>query len=178
MQDEGRKTKDVRRPFVFSVADLRHERSDPKPVELREPVEWHLDLSRVLPDPPLHASLVLTPASGGIFVTGTLLAHVTHSCHRCLDAWDDTIDLSLAQLYLDQGYGDETDYVIDGWKIDLEPMLRDEVLLALPLAPICGDDCTGVVEAGESGLNTQTPGVEGASSSPFAVLRDLFDEGE
>ncbi len=111
-------------------------------------------------------------------MTGTLSARVTHSCHRCLDAWEETIDLHVTQLYIDKGDGDDTDYAIDGWNIDLEPMLRDEVLLALPLAPTCGDDCRGVVEARETGLNTPTPGVESASSSPFAVLRDLFDTGE
>ena len=34
-------------------------------------------------------------------------------------------------------------YPLRGEQVDLEPMVRDAVLLALPLAPLCGDDCRG-----------------------------------
>ena len=34
-------------------------------------------------------------------------------------------------------------YPLDGDQIDLEPMVRDAVLLELPLGPLCGDDCAG-----------------------------------
>ena len=62
-------------------------------------------------------------------------------------------------------------------------MLRDEVVLAMPMIPTCGDDCPGLevdhlVSERESGLNTGAPGDEGAKTSPFAVLQDLFDDGE
>jgi uncharacterized protein len=165
-------------PFVFPIAELRHERAAPKPVSVQEPVDWHLDLSRVLPEPPLQAVLELLPTSGGIVVSGRISARVAHTCHRCLDEWEEPLDARVNQLYVYEAGDDETDYVIDGIEIDLEPALRDEVLLALPLVPTCGDDCKGVVEATETGLNTPTPEDVSASASPFAVLKDLLDAGE
>ena len=166
-----------RSPFVFPIVGLRHERAAPKSVEVVESVDWHVDLSRVLPDPPLHTEVEMTAMSGGIFVRGSVKATVRHTCHRCLDEWDEIVDVPVGQVYVAEG-DDEIDYVIDGPEIDLEPMLRDEVLLYLPVVPTCGEECRGVVDGAESDLNTPTPDDLGDSGSPFAVLKDLLDAGE
>ncbi len=79
---------------------------------------------------------------------------------------------------MDDPEDEDADYVIDGLELDLEPILRDELLLALPLSPTCGPGCKGVVDAAKTGLNTGTPDDDGDSSSPFAVLRDLLEAGE
>jgi uncharacterized metal-binding protein YceD (DUF177 family) len=55
-------------------------------------------------------------------------------------------------------------------------MLRDEVLLAVPVAQLCGDDCPGVVTSAGIDLNTE-PDTDGSESrSPFAALKDLLDQ--
>ncbi len=38
----------------------------------------------------------------------------------------------------------EDDQILDGELLDLEPTFRDAVVLALPLSPVCSDDCTGL----------------------------------
>ena len=100
-----------------------------------------------------------------------------HTCHRCLDEWDDEVSLDIAQMYVTDGE-EEADYVVTWPEVDLEPMMRDEVLLALPLVPTCPDGCPGVVGGVESGLNIPTSDVLGDSASPFAVLKDMLDTGE
>jgi uncharacterized metal-binding protein YceD (DUF177 family) len=65
-----------------------------------------------------------------------------------------------------------------GDEIDLEPFLRDEVLLDLPMGPACPDGCREVVTTPESDLNTGSPGDDAESGSPFAVLRELFEPGD
>lgn len=168
----------ARSPFVFSTLDLRHERAEPKPVEVEASVDWRLDLSRVLPEPPLRADLELAPMSGGILVTGNVALMVRHVCHRCLEEWEERLDVPVAQLFVADG-DDDDDYVIEGPDIDLEPMIRDEVLLALPLVPTCREGCEGVVEGVESDLNTSSPDDDaGFAASPFAVLKDLLETGE
>ena len=39
---------------------------------------------------------------------------------------------------------DEDGYSLDGDLLDLEPVLRDALVLALPLAPLCRQDCPGL----------------------------------
>ena len=65
-------------------------------------------------------------------------------------------------------------YPIEEAEIDLEPFVRDEALLSLPLLPECPDGCAVVVTTPETDLNTDLPG----DGSPFAVLRDLLPPGD
>jgi uncharacterized protein len=134
-------------------------------------------MSRILPEPELTADLTLAPMPGGLLVRGPLTARVRHVCHRCLDEWEEDVELSVAELFASPNDASEDDYVLEGDELDVEPLLRDEVLLAMPLVPTCGEDCRGLVEAPESDLNTGGPEAS-ESRSPFAVLKDLFEPGE
>ncbi len=167
-----------RSSLVLNVSDLLRARARPRRVECIEAVTWELELSRIVPEPPLRATLVLSPVSGGMVVRGDATVYVEHTCPRCLERRVEQQTIEVAQLYSAPGVDDEADYEIDGDEIDLEPMLRDEILLAMPLVPVCGDACPGLVGGRETGLNTPSPGDDGDATSPFAVLKDLFDAGE
>ena len=88
----------------------------------------------------------------------------------------------MAQLVSDPAAEDDVDeppeYLLDGDLVDLEPVIRDETLLALPLLPVCPDGCVELVEATETDLNTDVPGDESRDSSPFAVLQDLIEHAD
>ena len=164
-------------PFEFHVADLRSGRAEPRDIAGEVPVDWHVELSHVLPDPALLFDLELSPIAGGISVMGALEASVTHRCHRCLTEWTEEIVHSVAQLITIDGHEDD-DYRLTGDVFDFEPMIRDELMLSLPIAPLCGDDCEGLVVEAGSDLNTDLSEDEAAASSPFSVLKDLLDNGD
>jgi uncharacterized protein len=115
----------------------------------------------------LGSGLVLVPTDGdvtldlrfeavseGVLVTGSAVAPLTGECARCLDPLTSTIDVSFQELYRylpdpgeDEDDGEER--FLDGDLLDLEPAFRDAVVLALPLSPLCRDDCPGLcVECG------------------------------
>jgi uncharacterized protein len=115
----------------------------------------------------LGSGLVLVPAGGdvaldlrfeavseGVLVTGSAVATLTGECARCLDPLTTTIEVSFQELYRylpdpgeDENDGEER--FLDGDYLDLEPAFRDAVVLALPLSPLCRDDCPGLcVECG------------------------------
>lgn len=164
-------------PFVLPVGDLLRDRAEPRDIDLSASVDWQVELSRVLPSPALSAFLTLAPMPGGILARGTVSGLARHICHRCLDEWDEAFDVAVAQLYAYADSATEDDYVIDGNVLDLEPLLRDEVLLTMPLVPTCSDNCPGLVDGSETDLNTDVPEADG-SRSPFAVLKDLFEPGQ
>lgn len=84
--------------------------------------------------------------SEGVLVTADVTAPVTGECARCLEPLADTIDVQCQELYSYAGGGEGEDdaYRLDGDLLDLEPALRDAVVLALPLAPLCREDCPGL----------------------------------
>jgi uncharacterized protein len=92
--------------------------------------------------------------SEGVLVTGTAVAPLTGECARCLDPLTSMIEVSFQELYryLPDPGEDENDAeerFLDGEHLDLEPAFRDAVVLALPLSPLCQEDCLGLcVECG------------------------------
>jgi uncharacterized protein len=86
----------------------------------------------------------------GVLVSGTASATVTGQCARCLDPLNDRLEVALTELfaYPDTATDgttdpDEVSRVVDGL-VDLEPVVRDAVMLALPQAPLCSEDCLGL----------------------------------
>ena len=115
----------------------------------------------------LGSGLVLVPAgadvaldlrfeavSEGVLVTGSAVAPLTGECARCLDPVTSTVEVSFQELYRylpDPGEdeADDEERFLDGDLLDLEPAFRDTVVLALPLSPLCREDCPGLcVECG------------------------------
>jgi uncharacterized protein len=87
--------------------------------------------------------------SEGVLVTGSAVAPLTGECARCLEPVTSTIEVSFQELYLYQpGTTDEKDdgeeRYLDGDLLDLESAFRDAVVLALPLSPLCREDCPGL----------------------------------
>jgi len=87
--------------------------------------------------------------SEGVLVTGSAVAPLTGECARCLEPLTSTIEVSFQELYRylpdpgeDENDGEER--FLDGDHLDLEPAFRDAVVLALPLSPLCRDDCPGL----------------------------------
>lgn len=164
-------------PFEFHIGELRSGRSEKRTVSAEVPVEWHLELSRVLPEPPLYFDLELAPIAGGISVMGVVEASVVHQCRRCLTDWTEDVVHNVTQVITIKG-DDEDEYRLLGDLFDFEDLVRDELMLSLPIAPSCGPDCVGLVVEGGNDLNSDFSEQEAASNSPFSVLRDLLDNGE
>lgn len=164
----------IRSPFALNVADLLGRDTLSRPVTIEASPDWGTEMSRVSPDVPVVADLMLHPVSGGVAVTGSVRYETIDTCFRCLDSFSTARRASIGALF-DTTEDDET-YPLDGHEIDVEQMLLDEVLLAVPVAQVCGDDCPGVVTSAGIDLNTD-PDTDGSESrSPFAALKDLLDQ--
>ena len=84
----------------------------------------------------------------GVLVTGSATTPLTGECARCLDPLTASMAVSFQELYRylpdpDEDEADEERFLDGDW-LDLEPAFRDAVVLALPLSPLCRDDCPGL----------------------------------
>jgi len=92
-------------------------------------------------------SVRLEAVTEGVLVTGTATAPVTGECARCLEPLTATVEASFQELYHyepGEAEDDKDELLLEGDLLDLEPVLRDAVVLALPLAPLCSQDCAGL----------------------------------
>ena len=116
------------------------------------PAELGSGVAVVQPGSDVELSLRFEAVVEGVLVSGTATVAVSGECARCLDPvqWDETVPFT--ELYLHEPGPEEEELpVLDGDFLDLEPVVRDAVVLALPLAPLCRDDCPGLcVECGST----------------------------
>ena len=89
----------------------------------------------------------------GVLVTGQADAELTGECVRCLEDIHDRVVADFQELFVyeesdtaQSPHGGEDDDVsrLEGDLLDLEPVLRDAVVLTLPFQPLCRDDCPGL----------------------------------
>jgi uncharacterized protein len=117
------------------------------------PADLGIDVLRVREGEPVEIDLRLEAVLEGVLVTGSARAGLSGECARCLEPISDQIEVTFQELFLydDDQASSEDDEVsmLEGDLLDLEPLLRDAVVLALPFQPLCRDDCPGLcVECG------------------------------
>jgi uncharacterized protein len=112
------------------------------------PADLGIEVLRVPEGSPVVLGLRLEAVMEGVLVTGSADAGVEGECVRCLDRIEDDLLVSFQELYVydDRDSAEEDDEVhrLEGDLLDLEPALRDAVVLALPFQPLCGEDCPGL----------------------------------
>jgi uncharacterized protein len=143
---------DPRSPLVLDTKDLPRRPGAMRPVRHTVPAPGHLGLELVgVPaGANLGLDLRLESVSEGVLVSGTVSGPVAGECGRCLRPIADTLVVEVQELYAyEHSTTDETtdeDEVgrLQGDLIDLEPALRDAVVLALPNHPLCRQDCPGL----------------------------------
>jgi uncharacterized protein len=142
-------TLDPRGALVFDTRALGRQagaareeaRTIPAPDSLR------VELAGVPTGADVDLSVQLEAVSEGVLVTGTATAPVVGECARCLEPLTSSVEASFQELYHydpSPSEDDEDELLLDGDLLDLEPVLRDAVVLALPLSPLCTDDCPGL----------------------------------
>ncbi len=108
--------------------------------------------------------LRLESVAEGVLVSGTASGVAVGECARCLIEIEFPVTARLRELFAypesttaATTEDDEIPRLIDDL-IDLEPLVRDEIVLALPIAPLCRADCPGLCsECGER-LDDLEPG--------------------
>ena len=140
-------TLDPRDPLVFDLRELgrragsmmESDRTVPAPADLGA------GMAVVPPGSDLDLALRFESVVEGVLVSGTASVVVSGECARCLDPveWVETVALTELFLHEPGPEGEELP-VLDGDLLALEPVVRDAVVLALPLAPLCRPGCPGL----------------------------------
>ena len=104
---------------------------------------------------PIEGRVRLSRTNRGLLVTANLHASLQESCSRCLRDVEVPVEISideevLPSLDLQTGLPvlapDEPDVtrLTDHHELDLESLVREQILLAEPIAPLCEPDCPGL----------------------------------
>ncbi len=148
------------------------------------PADLGIEVLGVPEGSPVSFELRLEAVVEGVLVTGRAHAELTGECVRCLEDIRRGIDADLCELYVyedPERHGvaeadpeDGETSRMEGDLLDLEPLLRDAVVLALPFQPTCTEDCPGLcVECGARLADEPGHSHDAAVDPRWAALQQL-----
>ncbi len=119
-----------------------------------------------------------------VYFRGAVQGTIRALCSRCLDTVHAAIDADIDAAFLPPPTGadaeetleaDELDvYTHDGVQIDLQPLVRDQVVLAFPVQSLCREECAGLCQVCGVNRNEQQCACQDEGrDSPFRVLKGL-----
>ena len=172
---------DPRAPFVLDTRDLGRRAGSQREITrtVPAPADLGIEVLGVPEGAPVDLDVRLEAVMEGVLATGTAHAELAGECARCLDPIHDEVDVSFQELYLydapaaGDDDADEVSVVQDDL-VDLEPVIRDALVLELPFRPLCSDDCPGLCpECGASLKEDPDHGHEAPIDPRWAGLTSL-----
>jgi uncharacterized protein len=125
--------------FRIDVADLLAHPGTRRDIDVSEVVDGLTGSAAAVPGA-IDVAVRLERISEGIVVRGTVSTRWVGQCSYCLADLAETLSLHVDELFEPTPVEGET-YPIVGYELDLEQLVRDAVLLELPLAPHCAEPC-------------------------------------
>jgi uncharacterized protein len=142
---------DPRAPLVLDTTELGRRPGSMRRMRLRVPAPGDLGTAviGVPKGSELELDLRLEAVMEGVLVSGTARARAAGECVRCLDDVRRELDVEFQELFCypgraGEGDAEDEEFELDGELLDVEPVLRDAVVLALPFQPVCTPDCPGL----------------------------------
>jgi len=139
-----------------------------------------------------HADLELYTEGAHAFANGTFKGFLTVACSRCVEPVKLVLDEQLRVTFMphsempadddeaaegeegvEVGAEDLDVFPYDGEIIDLEPLFREQFVLAVPYAPLCREDCKGLCPQCGINRNTGTCSCEAPIDPRLAALKGL-----
>ena len=148
---------DPRKPLVFDARELQRQPGSMHEMSrvVEAPEEFGTDIFAVPVGAPIEVELRLESVVEGVLVTGSARATATGACVRCLEPATKLVAVTFQELFaysdravhhheVDVDSDDDDVYELVGDLIDLETVLRDAVVPALPFQPVCSANCPGL----------------------------------
>ena len=139
-------------PWVIDTRDIGRRAGSSRPLVRSVPAAG-VGLLGVIAVPEsgeVELDLLIESVVEGVLVSGTAFAKVEGECARCLEPISDEVEVRITELYAwpdsttDETTDEDEVSRIENDLIDLEPVVRDAIVLALPQAPLCEPDCKGL----------------------------------
>jgi uncharacterized protein len=161
-------------PLRIPIADLLRKTGAVRDLDVSAPVAGLDNGAATVPDDaPVRIVGTLERIGEGVVVRGTVHAPWRAACSRCLQPVAGEIDVHVDELFETAPLAGET-YQLDEDVLDLLPLVRDVLLLELPTAPLCREDCAGICPQCGTDRNTAACDCRSDESDPrWAALRSL-----
>lgn len=98
--------------------------------------------AKVPDDSEVAVEVVLEAQGAAVIAEGTISADWVGECRRCLELTSGRVEVGFREIYSEDPVEGET-FPLEDERVDLRPMVREALTLALPLVPLCSEGCVG-----------------------------------
>ncbi len=181
---------DPRAPLVLDTRELGRRPGSQRELTLTAPApaDLGIEVLSVTEGSPVDIDLRLEAVMEGVLVTGTARAVVEGECVRCLESIHEDLEVTFQELFdyddtrhRERGDSEEDDETsrLEDDLLDLEPLLREAVVLALPFQPLCQPDCPGLCPDCGARLADDPDHAHDAAVDPrWAALAELTNDDD
>lgn len=146
--------------------------------------EFEFDIPKINLSPDLELTdlrgiVRITRTPQGLPVQVKMEANLTTQCVRCLTDTQQPLSVDFTELYAfsPKQITDSGLILPDDMHIDLEPLLREYMLLEIPISTLCREDCRGLCPICGANLNeTDCDHREEETDPRLSVLKSLLEE--
>ena len=135
----------IQTPYTVPVYDLMHRPGEMRETSLdvAEPEGYGNAVIAVRQGTTVHIDTRMESLHDGILVTGSVDTTAEGECVRCLIDVKVPVEVEFQELFA-YSFDEAFDYMVHDDYVDLEPVVRDAVVLSLPFQPVCQEDCLGL----------------------------------
>lgn len=184
---DRRPTLDPRSPLVLDMHDLARRPGSMLTVEraLEAPADLGTALVGIAEGSAMTLDVRLESVMEGVLVTGTARGVMAGECGRCLDQFTHEIVADIQEMFVypdranvaeETGDDEEDLRELDGDLADLEPVLRDAVVTALPFQPLCSSDCPGLCSECGARLADDPDHAHEILDPRWSALQSMFED--
>ncbi len=131
-------------PFTVNVAGLRRSAGSRRRELRQAPIAGLRVADTTVPEgADVVVDVVLESVPGAVIARGVVTAPWHGACRRCLEEASGEVMAEVLEVF-EEDHDPEHTYPLRGDQLDLEPLARDAVMLELPLAPLCREECRGL----------------------------------
>jgi uncharacterized protein len=167
-------------PFDVALGDLRDHRRERHVVRrgtIRDALVADVD-SRVPAGAEAAADVELQGFEGGVAVVGVVSSMWEGECRRCLRPVSGALETTVREMFRRGGGDEDGTYPMTADHLNLREMVLDSLFCALPILPLCRDDCAGTCSGCGADLNTVSCGCATVTRDPRWLALDALDLGE
>jgi uncharacterized protein len=167
------------KPFVVDVADLIH-RPGARRTDLRTGPTTAMKVAETL----IAEGSILTveakfePVGSGVLATGWAEIDWSSQCRRCAILINGTAKVEFQEEFDSAAAVDDDTYPMRQDQVDLELVSREAILLGLPLAPLCREDCAGLCITCGTDLNEGACNCAPSTADPRWAALDALSFGQ
>ena len=172
-------------PFLLNTHDLPRRAGEMKEYELNIQLDSPIGIDVIaVPVGILELDLRLESVAEGVLATGEFDVVAKGECIRCLDPIELELSRNFQELYAYTPNSDDPDeleedqLLMEGEVMNLEGPVRDAIVLALPINPVCDENCQGLCpECGVKWTDLPDDHAHEVVDARWAQLQGLFPDG-